>query len=238
MYTASTLQYLSAQAMQSWSASGTATKTSAADGAGFAMAVDAAEGADREATYIAHLRSKYGPHFRIESIPRDPEVLERVGKGMSGDDVIISPVVLAKMVDDPEVAAYYEGTIDYCFDTLVPQETARCAAMGLVFEPAGVVVHDDGTVTFICGCRDSPERVAQVNAINAAKDARRAEVRRLYFRTSTEHAEQQREMFAQRAEAQFARLGAMLAIRKTDAFSAGSSMLGAAVPGTGHPDSV
>lgn len=40
---------------------------------------------------------------------------------------------------------------------------------GLVFEPCGVVVHKDGTVTYICGCSDSPERVAEVNAINKAK---------------------------------------------------------------------
>lgn len=236
MYTASSLQYLSAQTLQSWSASGTA-KIAATEDTGFATAVDAAEGADREEAYIAHLRSKYGPHFRIESIPRDPEVLERVGKGMCGDDVIISPIVLAKMVDDPDVAAYYEGTIDHCFET-VPQDKAYFATIGLTFEPCGVVVHDDGTVTYICGGGDTPERVAQVNAINAARDAKRAEQRRLYIRSATEHAQQLREMFAQRAEAQSARLGAMLAIRKVDAFSAGSSIPGAAVPGTGLPGSI
>ena len=49
-----------------------------------------------------------------------------------------------------------------------------CAAQGLVFEPAGVVVHEDGTVTYISGCSDSPERVAEVNAINKAKREKRA----------------------------------------------------------------
>lgn len=233
MYTTNALQSLSSQTLQHWTATGTTDRTPAAKNTDFTAAVDAADSAVREKAYIAHLRSKYGPHFRIESVPRDPEVLERIGRGMSGDDVIISPVVLAKMVADPDVASYYERTIDHVFDTLIPQETARCAAMGLVFEPCGVVVHDDGTVTFICGCSDSPERVAQVNAINEAKDAKRAEVSRLYIESAAEHAQQLREMFAQRAEAQSARLGVMVAARNDAFFSANASPSGLPQPGIG-----
>lgn len=232
MYSTAALQFLSASTLSSWTA-----RSSVLDKADFSAAVDAAAGMDRSEAYVAHLRSKYGAHFRIESIPRDPDVLERLGKSMSGDDVIISPVVLEKMIEDPDVAAYYERTIDHCFET-VPQSKAHFAAMGLTFEPCGVVVHDDGTVTYICGGGDTPERVAQVNAINAARDAQRAKVRRLYIESSMEHAQQIREMFAQSAAAQSAQLGAMFAVRNDTLFSADVSSLTVSQPGAGPSSAV
>lgn len=167
---------------------------------GFSRAVASAELTKAEA-YRAHLREKYGPHFRVESVPRDSETLERMGGRMSGDDVIISPVILEKMIQDPETAAYYERTIDHCFET-VPQDKAFFASMGLTFEPCGVIVHDDGTVTYICGGGDSPERVAEVNAENAARDAARAAKRRQYFLQSRLHAEQTRARFEEYAHVQ------------------------------------
>lgn len=187
----------------------------------FAAAVGEVDASERAQTYVAHLRSKYGAHFRIESIPRDPEVLERIGKSMSGDDVIISPVALDKMIEDPSYGAKIERTIDHCFET-VPSDKARFAAIGLTFEPCGVVVHDDGTVTYICGGGDSPEKVARINAINAARDARRAEQHRLYIKQSSEHAEQTRQMFSERAAAQSARLRAMVQLAARAQFSAGA----------------
>lgn len=160
---------------------------------GFAAAADTA----RLEEYTEHLRSKYGCHFRVESIPNDPEVLERLGKAMHGDDVIIAPGIMAQMAQDPDVADWYEGIIDHCFAT-VPEDKAYFASMGLTFEPCGVVVHDDGTVTYICGGGDSPERVAQVNAINAARDARRAANRRAILKAQDEHAAMARRLDAQR----------------------------------------
>ncbi|MBD5559903.1 MAG: hypothetical protein HDQ87_06040 [Clostridia bacterium] len=155
----------------------------------FASAAEAA----RETEYVQHLQSKYGAHFRVESIPRDPDALERAGRAMHGDDVVIAPNIVSEMARDPEVAAWYEGAIDHCFD-MIPTYTAQAAARGLTFEPCGVVVHDDGTVTFICGGGDSPERVAQVNAINAARDAKRAAQRRAQLEAAAEHAQEMRRL--------------------------------------------
>lgn len=212
---ANALQFLASR--ESWCKT-SATRTG---GAEFASAVDAAQltGQEREEAYLDHLRSKYGAHFRVESIPRDPDVLEKVGGTMSGDDVIISPVMVSKMAQDPEKAAEIEGTIDNCF-ARVPKDKAHFAAIGLTFEPCGVVVHDDGTVTYICGGGDTPERVAKVNAINAARDARRAEQRRIYIERSTQAALERREMFAERAEAQTAQMHALIHTRVQSAVSA------------------
>lgn len=137
--------------------------------------------------YRKYLESKYGK-VTIKDVPKDQKTLEKLGKSMSGNDVVIAPNILEQMANDPEKAAYYEQKIDYFFDTIIPRETARCASMGLVFEPAGVVVHKDGTVTYICGCSDSPERVAQVNAINKAKREKRAAQREAAFESSREEA--------------------------------------------------
>lgn len=156
---------------------------------GFASAAEAV----REAEYVQHLQNKYGAHFRVESIPRDAEALERAGWAMHGDDVVIAPNIVSEMARDLEVAAWYEGTIDHCF-AMIPSYTAQAAARGLTFEPCGVVVHDDGTVTFICGGGDSPERVAQVNAINAARDAKRAAQRRAQLEAAAEHVQEERRL--------------------------------------------
>lgn len=137
--------------------------------------------------YRKYLESKYG-RVTIKDVPKDQKTLEKLGKSMSGNDVVIAPNILEEMANDPKKAAYYEEKIDYFFDTIIPRETARCASMGLVFEPAGVVVHKDGTVTYICGCSDSPERVAQVNAINKAKQEKRAAQREAAFKRSREEA--------------------------------------------------
>ena len=184
--------------------------------------------AAREQEYIQHLQSKYGAHFRIESIPKDEKTLERLGKSMHGDDVIIAPNIVAEMAKDPDVAAWYENTIDHCFAT-VPQDKAHFAAMGLTFEPCGVVVHEDGTVTYICGGGDTPERVAKVNAINAARDAKRAAQREAYQEAHLQHTLEMREMFENRAQAlaQAAQMQAAIMMRSAQSVPDASAFFSA-----------
>ena len=117
--------------------------------------------------YLEHLKKKYG-RVTIESVGKDQASLEKAGKRMSGSDVVIAPNILKEMAGDPKKAAYYEQKIDYFFTDVIPNGKAYAASIGLTFEPCGVVVHEDGTVTYICG-GDSPERVAEVNRINAEK---------------------------------------------------------------------
>lgn len=138
--------------------------------------------------YMDRLKRKYG-NVRIKSIGKDQASLEKAGRRMSGSDVVIAPNILEEMANDPQKAIYYEQKIDYFFDTVIPQGNAICAARGLVFEPCGVVVHEDGTVTYICGCSDSPERVAEVNRINAEKAKKKAEQQRQYQEQSAAAAE-------------------------------------------------
>ena len=122
--------------------------------------------------YQKYLEQKYG-NVRIENVRKDNKSLDKIAKTMRGNDVIIAPNIFEEMANSPQKAAYYEQKIDYFFNQIVPKETARCAAMGLDFQACGVVIHEDGTVTYICGCADSPERVAEVNKIN--KDKRKKE---------------------------------------------------------------
>lgn len=134
---------------------------------------------DATDAYMEHLKNKYG-RVTIESIGKDQSSLTKAAGRMSGQDVIIAPNILADMANDPKKALYYEQKIDYYFQKIIPRENAFCAARGLVFEPCGVVVHEDGTVTYICGCSDSPERVAEVNRINREKAAKKAAQMKLY----------------------------------------------------------
>jgi hypothetical protein len=141
--------------------------------------------------YTEYLKSKYG-NVTIQSVGKDQASLDRIGKSMSGNDVVIAPNILEKMANDSETAAYYENKIDDFFDD-IPRSNAWFAAKGLVYEPGGVVVHEDGTVTYISGCSDSPERVAQVNAENKEKREKEAKQRKEAIEHSQEEAEKRRQ---------------------------------------------
>jgi len=140
--------------------------------------------------YAEYLRSKYG-NVRIQSVGKDQQSLDRIGKSMSGSDVVIAPNILEQMTNDSEKVAYYEGKIDDFFHA-TPRLKASFAAQGLDYQPCGVVVHEDGSVTYISGCADSPERVAEVNAINKAKREKEAAQRKENMERSREAAEERK----------------------------------------------
>lgn len=170
-----------------------AQKNNAAGKIGFADTVkQTAENgsASRMEAYKDYLKQKYG-NVRYESIGRDEKSLDKVAKTMSGSDVVIAPNILKQMANDPQKAAYYEGKIDDFFEA-TPRLKASFAARGLDYQPCGVVVHEDGNVTYIGGCADSPERVAQVNAINKEKREKEAAQRKARIERSLEAAEERR----------------------------------------------
>ncbi len=170
------------------------TQKTTASGTSFTESLQEAveTGAAGVEKYTEYLKSKYG-NVTIQSVGKDQASLDRVGKSMSGNDVIIAPNILEQMANDPEKAAYYEQKIDDFFEA-TPQLSASFAAKGLVYEPGGVVVHEDGSVTYIGGCSDSLERVAEVNAINKAKREKKAAQRKASLERSQEAAEQQRQI--------------------------------------------
>lgn len=125
------------------------TQKTTASGTSFTESLQEAveTGAAGVEKYTEYLKSKYG-NVTIQSVGKDQASLDRVGKSMSGNDVIIAPNILEQMANDTEKAAYYEQKIDDFFEA-TPQLSASFAAKGLVYEPGGVVVHEDGSVTYI-----------------------------------------------------------------------------------------
>lgn len=123
-----------------------------------------------------------------------------------GNDVVIAPNILEQMANDPKKAAYYEGKLDDFFNA-TPRLKASFAEQGLDYQPCGVVVHEDGSVTYIGGCGDSPERVAEVNAINKAKREKEAAQRKTSMERSQEAADERKEqmeiIYKQRSMAEF-----------------------------------
>ena len=142
--------------------------------------VDMAAQVSRADAYKKYLEKRYGP-VTIQSVGKDRASLEAAGKRMRGNDIVIAPNIFEEMVSDPQKAACYEQKISYFFTDVIPKGTAWAASVGLTFEPCGVVIHEDGTVTYICGGGDSPERVAEVNRINREKAEKQAEQQRLYL---------------------------------------------------------
>lgn len=123
-----------------------------------------------------------------------------------GNDVVIAPNILEQMANDPKKAAYYEGKIDDFFNA-TPRLKASFAEQELDYQPCGVVVHEDGSVTYIGGCGNSPERVAEVNAINKAKREKEAAQRKTSMERSQEAADERKEqmeiIYKQRSMAEF-----------------------------------
>ena len=123
-----------------------------------------------------------------------------------GNDVVIAPNILEQMANDPKKAAYYEGKIDEFFNA-TPRLKASFAEQELDYQPCGVVVHEDGSVTYIGGCGNSPERVAEVNAINKAKREKEAAQRKTSMKRSQEAADERKEqmeiIYKQRSMAEF-----------------------------------
>ena len=179
--------------------------------------------------YTEYLRSKYG-NVRIQNVGKDQQSLDRVGKSMNGSDVVIAPNILEQMANDPEKAAYYEGKIDDFFEA-TPRLKASFAAQGLDYQPCGVVVHEDGSVTYIGGCGDSPERVAEVNAINKAKREKEAAQRKASMERSQEAAEKRRQQMEITYRKQM--MAEVLANRTMDAgritFTSTSAVMGSAI---------
>ena len=179
--------------------------------------------------YTEYLRSKYG-NVRIQNVGKDQQSLDRVGKSMNGSDVVIAPNILEQMANDPEKAAYYEGKIDDFFEA-TPRLKASFAAQGLDYQPCGVVVHEDGSVTYIGGCGDSPERVAEVNAINKAKQEEEAAQRKASMERSQEAAEERKQQMEIAYRKQM--MAEVLANRTMDAgritFTSTSAVMGSAI---------
>ena len=141
---------------------------------------DMAARASKADAYKKYLEKRFGP-VTVQSVGKDRASLEAAGKRMRGNDIVIAPNIFEEMVSDPLKAAYYEQKISYFFTDVIPKGTAWAASVGLTFEPCGVVIHEDGTVTYICGGGDTPERVAEVNRINREKAEKQAEQQRLYL---------------------------------------------------------
>ena len=170
--------------------------------------------------YKKHLESKYG-QITVQSVGKDQASLQKAGSRMNGSSVVIAPNILEDMANDPEKATYYEQKIDDFFNA-TPRLKAQFAAQGLNYEPCGVVIHEDGSVTYIGGCGDSPERVAEVNRINAEKAKKKAEQQRQYQEQAAAAAAQRRAMWERTAGAEvleksFSNIGDLLKTRMVSA---------------------
>ncbi len=144
-------------------------------------------------TYTEYLRQKYGAGVSIRNVGKGQGNIDRIGAGTAGTgNVIIAQNILEQMANDPEKAAYYEKKIQEHFDSL-PQTEAFMAAIGHKITSCGVVVHEDGTVTYYLSGEESPEKKAKVEAEQKAKQEKKAAQRQENLKRSQEAAEKRRQ---------------------------------------------
>ncbi len=150
-------------------------------------------GVSKADIYTEYLKQKYGAGVSIQDVGKDQSSIDRIGAGTAGTgNVVIASNVLEQMANDPEKAAYYEKKIQEHFDSL-PQTEAFMAAVGHKITSCGVVVHEDGTVTYYLSGEESPEKKATVEAEQKAKQEKKAARRQENLKRSQEAAEKRRQ---------------------------------------------
>ncbi|MDE6389431.1 MAG: hypothetical protein K2L82_16760 [Lachnospiraceae bacterium] len=150
-------------------------------------------GASKADAYTEYLKQKYGAGVSIQNVGKDQSSIDRIGAGTAGTgNVVIASNILEQMVNDPEKAAYYEKKIQEHFDSL-PQTEAFMTAVGHKITSCGVVVHEDGTVTYYLSGEESPEKKAKVEAEQKAKQEKKAARRQENLKRSQEAAEKRRQ---------------------------------------------
>ena len=127
--------------------------------------------------YAKHLETKFGMRVTAKYFKKDQESMDALGRSMNGNDLVIAPNILDEMAANRETASYYEAKIQYWFDN-IPKWKAESAAMALTYEPCGVAIHEDGTVYYIGGGTETPERKAQIEAAQKAQREKKFKRRR------------------------------------------------------------
>jgi len=149
-----------------------------------------ASGADvsKVEAYTEELRSKYG-NVMIMNVGKDQSSMDNLGMGTAGySNVVIAPNILEEMANDPEKAAYYEEKIQHHFDT-IPETEAFMAAIGHVTISSGVVIHEDGSVTYYLSGEESPEKKAEFEAAQKEKREKKAAERKENLKYTQDAAE-------------------------------------------------
>ncbi len=146
----------------------------------------------RVEAYKNSLQSKFGCPITVASVGKDQNSMDRFAGGTSGSgNVAIAPNILEQMANDPEKAAYYEEKIQEHFDSL-PATEAFLGAHNLRMTTSGVTIHEDGSVTYYCGCEETPEYKAKVEADHKAKREKEAKERQESIERSQEAADERR----------------------------------------------
>ncbi len=188
-------------------------------------------GISKTDAYTEYLKQKYGAGVSVQNVGKDQSSIDRIGAGTAGTgNVVIASNILEQMANDPEKAAYYEKKIQEHFDSL-PQTEAFMAAVGHKITSCGVVVHEDGTVTYYLSGEESPEKKAKVEAEQKEKQEKKAARHQENLKRSQEAAEKRRQemKIAYRKQT----MEEMLANRTMDAgrvtYTSTSAVMGSAI---------
>ncbi|MDE7445615.1 MAG: hypothetical protein K2N15_07950 [Lachnospiraceae bacterium] len=171
------------------------TQKTGTNGASFTEQLQKTEqmGASKVDAYTEYLKQKYGAGVSIQNVGKDQRSMDNIGAGTAGTgNVVIASNILEQMANDSEKAAYYEKKIQEHFDSL-PQTEAFMAAVGHKITSCGVVVHEDGIVTYYLSGEESPEKKAKVEGEQKAKQEKKAAQRQENLKRSQEAAEKRRQ---------------------------------------------
>lgn len=173
------------------------TKKAVPDNTGFMTQLNNtanSNGATGIEEYTDYLKSRFGTGVMIKSVGKDQKSIDVLGAGTVGTgNVVIAPNILGQMAKDPRKAAYYEGKIQYYFDSL-PSLRAQMSIMGHEIHSSGIVIHPDGTVTHYVSGDLKPEEREKIEAQVKKEQEEKRVRRKKYMELSREAAERRSEL--------------------------------------------
>lgn len=110
---------------------------------------------------IASLEQKYGYEISIKSIAKDQKSIERHVMGQGSAKITIAPNILEEMVGNASFLQHIEGKISQMaeIDRTLPQ---KLALYDREYIASGMIVHEDGSVTYWVMSDDTPEKKAEI----------------------------------------------------------------------------
>ena len=127
----------------------------------------------------SYIKSRFNAKIHVEAVPNilrfgDDSIHRQWAFNTIGDNnVVIAPNILEKMANDPDIRAYYTNQIQSFFDYNRKFEP-QTAMWGRQVVSAGVIIHEDGSVTSWSVGDYTPEERARLERAMREEDEARA----------------------------------------------------------------
>jgi hypothetical protein len=151
-------------------------KTNGTSGTGFAEVLQS----QTKEQFIKELGEKYGVSIGIQSVPKGDKNVEKYVLSSACKQITLAPNIVARMQSNPDYCREIEAKIAESVNRKDDMK-AQLKDMNRDYIDSGMIVHDDGSVTYWVMSDDTPEEKARIRKAMAAEAEAKAERRERYL---------------------------------------------------------